>query len=172
MLAIQNFSQPDTRRGLRKLLGIIKFYHCYILKCTQLLPPLNVLLLYKSEKQIHWTDVMTKAFADIKQTLGQATLLFHHKPDASTCIMTGASNVAIGAILQLFIDDRWCSVSFFSTKLRPAETYFSIFDCVLLVTYLLIKHIRHILKGHNFYIITDHKPLTFAISSQASHHMH
>ena len=26
------------------------------------------------------------------------------------------------------------------------------------------------MEGRNFHILTDHKPLTFAISSQASHH--
>ena len=113
---------------------------------------------------------MTKAFADIKHALAQATLLFHPKPDAPTCIMTDASNVAIGAVLQQLIDGQWCPVSFFSTKLRPAETRYSTYDHELLAIYLSIKHFRHFVEGRNFHIITDHKPLTFAISSQASHH--
>jgi len=52
----------------------------------------------------------TKAFANIKQALAQATLLFHPKPDAPTCIITDASNVAIGAVLQQFMDGQWCSI--------------------------------------------------------------
>ena len=62
------------------------------------------------------------------------------------------------------------SFSFFSTKLRPAETCYSTFDSELLAIYLSIKHFRHFVEGCNFHIITDYKPLTFAISSQASHH--
>ena len=81
----------------------------------------------------------TKAFTDIKHALAQAILLFHPKPDAPTCIMTDASNVAIGAVLQQLIDGQWCPVSFFSTKLRPAETRYSTFDHELLVIYLSIN---------------------------------
>jgi len=166
---IQEFRQPDSHRGLRKFLGIINFYHRFIPNCAQLLQPLNTLLSSKSE-QLQWTEVTTKAFVDIKHALAQATLLFHPKPDAPTCIMTDASNVAVGAVLQQFIDGQWCPVSFFSTKLRSAETRYSTFDRELLAIYLSIKHFRHFVEGRNFHVITDHKPLTFAISSQASHH--
>ena len=167
---IQDFAQPDTHSGLRKFLGIINFYHRFIPKCAQLLQPLNVLLSSKSEQPLQWTDVTTKAFVDIKHALAQATLLFHPKPEAPTCIMTDASNVAIGAVLQQFIDEQWCPIAFFSTKLRPAETRYSTFDRELLAIYLSIKHFRHFVEGRNFHVVTDHKPLTFAITSQASHH--
>ena len=102
-----------------------------------------------------------QGFADIKK---QATLLFHPKPDAPTC---DASNVAIGAVLQQFIDSQWCPVSFFS---RSTETHYSTFDHELLAIYLSIKHFQHFVEGHNFHVITNHIPLTFAISSQASHY--
>ena len=140
VLVIQDFAQPDTHRGLRKFLGIINFYHRFISKCAQLLQPLNTLLSSKYEQPIQSTDVTTKAFTDIKHALAQATLLFNPKPDAPTCIMTDVSNVAIGAVLQQFIDGKWCPVSFFSTKLRPAETRYSIFDRELLTIYLSIKN--------------------------------
>ena len=115
-LVIQDFAQPDTHCGLRKFLGIINFYHRFIPKCAQLLQPLNALLSPRSEQPIQWTEVTTKAFTDIKRALAQATLLFHPKPEAPACIMTNASNVAVGAVLQQLIDGRCCPVSFFSTS--------------------------------------------------------
>ena len=34
--------------------------------------------------------------------------------------------------------------------------------------YLAIKHFRHFVEGRQFYITTDHKPLTFALSTKSS----
>ena len=41
----------------------------------------------------------------------------------------------------------------------------SAFDGELLAVYATIKHFRHNLEGRNFFVNTDHKPLTFVISS-------
>ena len=136
-----------TKHDLRKFLGLINFYHRFIPNCAQLLQPLNGLLSTGSDKTIHWTQQTTKALDNIKQALAQATLIFHPKLDAPTCIMTDASNVAVGAVLQQFIDNHWCPIAFFSTKLKPAETRYSAFDRELLAVYLAVKHFRHFVEG-------------------------
>ena len=59
----------------------------------------------------------------------------------------------------------WQPLSFFSKKLNPAETRYSAFDRELLAVYATIKHFRHILEGRHFFVNTDHKPLTFVMSS-------
>ena len=59
----------------------------------------------------------------------------------------------------------WQPLSFFSKKLNPAETRYSASDRELLAVYATIKHIRHNLEGRNFFVNTDHKPLTFVMSS-------
>ena len=59
----------------------------------------------------------------------------------------------------------WQPLSFFSKKLNPAETRYSAFDRELLAVYATIKHFRHNLEGRNFFVNTDHKPLTFVMSS-------
>ena len=51
----------------------------------------------------------------------------------------------------------WQPLSFFSKKLNPAETRYSAFDRELLAVYDL--------EGRNFFVNTDHKPLTFVMSS-------
>ena len=168
--AVQTFVQPGSRRSLRKFLGLINFYHRFIPNCAQILQPLNSLLSTSSDKTIVWTQQTTKAFSDIKHALAQATLLFHPKLDAPTCIMTDASSIAVGAVLQQSIDDHWCPIAFFSTKLKPAETRYSTFVRELLAIYLAIKHFRHFVEGRKFHVITDHKPLTFALTSKPSQH--
>ena len=104
---IHDFPQLVTRYDLRQFLGLINFYHRFIPNGAQLLQPLNNLLSTTSpNKPIQWTDQATTAFHNSKQALAQATLLFHPKPDAPTCIMTDASDVAVGAVLQQLIDNQ------------------------------------------------------------------
>ena len=85
--------------------------------------------------------------------------------------MTDASDAAVGAVLQQLVDGTWQLISFFSKKLRPAKTRHSTFDRELLAVYLAIKHFRHFLEGR-LYVLTDHKPLTYALNSCANVYQH
>ena len=40
----------------------------------------------------------------------------------------------------------------------------------MIVSYLAVKHFRYFLEGREFHIKTDHKPLTYALSSHLDHH--
>ena len=73
----------------------------------------------------------------------------------------------VGAVLQQQINLVWCPVSYSSRKLRPAERRYSTFDRELLPIYLAACHFRHFVEGCQFHVLTDHKPLTFALSSQS-----
>ena len=64
----------------------------------------------------------------------------------------------------------WHPISFFSKHLQPAKTKYSTFSPELLSIYLSIRHFRHFLEGLEFYVPTDHKPLTHALSSSSTHY--
>ena len=102
-------------------------------------------------------------FNQAKEALAQANLLSFPKPDALTSIMTDVSDIAIGAVLQQYIDNQWQPISYFSHKLSPTECRYSTYDRELLAVYQAIKHFRHFVEGRNFFILTDHKPLTFSL---------
>ncbi len=51
--------------------------------------------------------------------------------------MTDASDVAVGAVLQHFINGKWCPLSFFSRALTPAETRYCTYDRELLAIYII-----------------------------------
>ena len=167
--AIQNFPHPNTRKQLREFLGLVNFYHRFVQNCAKILQPLNKLLsTTKDDKvQLQWDDDATAAFSAIKEALASATLLFHPKQDAPTSIMTDASSFAVGAVLQQYIDHHWCPVAYFSKKLKPAEIKYSTFDRELLAVYLAIKHFRYFVEGREFQVFTDHKPLTYSLSSNS-----
>ena len=50
------------------------------------------------------------------------------------------------------------------------QTRYSTFDRELLAVYLAIKHFRHFLEGRTFHVLTDHKPLTYALHSRSDRH--
>ena len=169
--AIREFPQPSTQRKLREFLGLVNFYHRFISHCAHILQPLNNLLnrAHGSKQTVQWDDQATQAFINIKQAIADASLLVHPHPDAATHIMVDASDMAVGAVLQQEIDHHWQPIAFFSKKLTPAETKYSTFDRELLAVYLSIKHFQYFVEGRDFYIFTDHKPLTFALQSNHNH---
>ena len=124
--AIQQFPQPNTQRKLREFLGLINFYHQFIPHCADIVRPLHTLLATTKTKQpLAWDDNNLKAFNDTKQTIVCASLLSYPTPDAPTNIMTDASNTAVGAVLQQFINNTWRPIAFFSKQYL--ETYSFLF---------------------------------------------
>ena len=173
--AIVNSVKPEKQRALRRYLGMVNYYHCFIPQCAAKLTPLNnwltaanvghTKLSPKSNFDLKWDENAESAFSESKQILANATLLVHPDPIAQLNITCDASDVAVGGILQQYLNGMWQPLSFLSKKLSPAETRYSAFDRELLAVYAPIKHFRHNLEGRNFFVNTDHKPLTFVLSS-------
>ena len=105
-----------------------------------------------------------------KEALADASLLAHPASSTATNIMTDASDVAVGAVLQQLQHNEWRPIAYFSRKLNTAQTKYSTFDRELLAIYLAVKHFRHFVEGYQFHIFTDHKPLTFALTSTSTQH--
>ena len=175
MDAIVDFVKPEKQRALRRYLGMVNYYHCFIPHCAEKLTPLNNLLTEANEGQNrlspksnfekHWTDNANVAFTKSKQILANAKLLVHPQQSAPLNITCDASDFVVGGVLQQCIDNVWQPLSFFSKNLSPAETRYSAFDRELLAVYSTIRHFRHNFEGRKFYVNTDHKPLTYVMNS-------
>ena len=163
--AVVDFPPPADKKKLREFLGMVNFYHRFIPHCAGRLHPLHQLL---SSTSFTWSDECHDAFQFCKSALVDATLLVHPQRDAPTSITSDASDNAVGAVLEQFLDSQWRPIAFFSRKLKPAETRYSAFDRELLGVYLAIRHFRWFVEGRPFHVYTDHKPLTFAISSASA----
>ena len=124
-----NFVKPEKQRALRRYLGMVNYYHRFIPQCAAKLTPLNNLLTAaneghtrlspKSNFDLKWDQ---NAFSESKQILANATLLVHPDPMAQINITCEASDVAVGGVLQQYLNGMWQPLSFFSKKLNPAET--------------------------------------------------
>lgn len=166
--AVRNFPQPMSRRKLREFVGLVNFYRRFIPHCATLLQPLHLLLAKTNSnaKTLNWSDATEVAFNGVKEALADATLLVHPVPGAPTTIMTDASETAVGAVLQQLIASEWKPLAYFSKVLKPPQIRYSAFDRELLAIYLSIKHFRYFVEGRQFCILTDHKPLTYALAGK------
>ena len=155
--AIQNFKQPSTIKGLQEFAGMINFYNRFIPSIAATMRPIYKALSGKP-KHLVWTSSLSDSFNEAKGMLADATLLVHPRSDAKTSLTVDASGVAVGAVLEQFIENRWEPIAFFSRHLAPPQQKYSAFDRELLALYLSTRHFRYFLEGREF---TDHLPLSF-----------
>ncbi|XP_026732807.1 uncharacterized protein LOC113497452 [Trichoplusia ni] len=145
---------------------MLNFYRRFVPDAAKRQAPLNTLLMgtnVKGSQPVQMTQELLQAFEDCKESLANSTLLAHPDPAAELSIATDASNVAVGAVLQQKSKNGyWEPLGFFSKKLTPSEKKHSPFDRELLAMYEAVKYFRHMIEARDFYIITDHKPLTHA----------
>ena len=102
--AVQDFPQPQSQCQLRRFIGLVNFYHRFIPHCAELMRLLHSLLTAGKAKNqtLTWTDEAQVSFNATKEALAKASLLSYPKTDAPTCLMTDASDTAIGAVLQQY----------------------------------------------------------------------
>jgi hypothetical protein len=160
--AVQQCGRPVDRKTLQSFLGLVNFYRRFIPGAAGLLKPLTDALQGKSNK-LEWFPAMETAFQAAKQAVCSATCLAHPDPEAEINLSVDASNTHTGAVLQQMTASGWQPLSFFSSKLSPAESRYSAFDRELLAAYLAVRHFRFMLEARKFHILTDHKPLTYAL---------
>ena len=75
--------------------------------------PLHTLLTASKSKSqtLTWNDAALATFKATKEALANAPLLSYPKANAPTCLMTDASDTAVGAVLQQYINGVWRSIS-------------------------------------------------------------
>lgn len=166
--AIESIVPPTSLRQLRHFLGMVNFYRRFIPNCAGKLLPLTQILRDKKKKDcpITLSDEALSSFHGIKRELSSVPFLTHQVQDANLSVSCDASASAVGGVLQQTVDGQTQPLAFFSRQLKPAECRYSTFDRELLAIFLTIRHFRHNLEGRDFVIFTDHKPLTFALSSR------
>ena len=95
--------------------------------------------------------------------------LAHPVKGAELYLEVDASGTHVGAVLHQQTAGGRRALGFFSVKLNAAQQKSSALDRELLPSYLGIWHFRWLLEGRAFFILTDHKPFTFALQPLSDH---
>jgi cleavage and polyadenylation specificity factor subunit 1 len=150
-------------RSLQSFLGLVNFYRRFVPGAAKILRLLTDALRGSGKIKLVWIPSIEAAFNQAKQAVCDATRLSHPDPAASLSLAVDASDTHVGGVLQQWTSNGWQPLSFFSAKLSPTEARYSAFDRELLAAYLAVCHFRFLLEARTFHILTDHKPLTYAL---------
>ncbi len=165
--AILGFPQPQLVKQLKGFLGSVNFYRRFLPGAAKFLKPLtdNLKGSPKPTALIQWSPEMVEAFKTAKTAVATATYLVHPSPGAEICLMVDASADHVGAALQQGSSPSagWQPLGFFSKKLDAAQMKYAAFDRELWACVAGIRHFRFLLEGRRFSVLTDHKPLTYAL---------
>ena len=162
--AVSRFPRPTTVKQLQEFLGMINYYHRFIPNAAEILHPLCNLSSAKQKKLEAWTPTHVHSFISAKNALAQAATLATRNITNKLYLVTDASNIAIGAVLEQCNDGHRQPLGFYSRKLNAPQRKYSTFDKELLAVHSAIRHFRHMLEGTSYTICTDHKPLVTALS--------
>ena len=161
---IVDFPCPRTRQELQGYLGVCGFYRRFIIKYASYVEPFRCLL--QTGKSWKWTEEMTRAFEALKINFTNTVVLHHYMSNRKFYVQTDASDLGISGILyQIDMEGYARIISLVSRVLTKYETRYTTTEKELLAIVYSILKFRYYLVGVKFEIITDHKSLTFLLTS-------
>ncbi|KAK1802669.1 hypothetical protein P4O66_004303 [Electrophorus voltai] len=146
--AVKAWPRPHTRKVLQHFLGFANFYRRFIKSLSSLARPLTDQLQGPARK-IKWTQVVDKAFEELKNAFATAPVLQQPDPGRPFVVEVDASDVGVGVVLSQHTGDRGSlrPTTYFSRKLSSAEGNYGVGDCELLAMKLAFEEWRHWLEG-------------------------
>ena len=154
-----NNNLPTTKKGLRAFLGSIGFYCRYVEQLASQTAILTPLTTKQAPHRVEWTEEGKCAFKTICTTISNACSLCIPLPNDIFSLVTDASGLGIGGVLQFKQEGQWEAAAFFSRQLRGAEQRYSATELDALALVATIQHFGYYLYGTCFVVFTDHKLL-------------
>ena len=153
--AITQIATPKTKKQVRSFIGMVNYYRDMWPKRSELLAPLSSLT--SATAKWEWTDVHQKSFDEMKKLVVRETLLTYPDFNKTFEIQTDASDLQLGACIM----QEGKPIAFYSRKLNPAQTRYTVTEKELLSIVETLKEFRNILLGQKLKVFTDHQNLTY-----------
>ncbi|XP_048590584.1 uncharacterized protein LOC116613084 isoform X1 [Nematostella vectensis] len=157
--AIVEAPAPTNQSEVRSFLGSAQFCAKFIPQFATISAPLWDLT--SKNAKWKWGAKEAESFAQIKHLLTCAPVMSYFTQGAQTRIITDASPVGLGAILEQRQpgDGQFRPVYYASRKLSKVEQRYSQFEREALAVKWACEKFHMFLYGTHFEILTDHKPL-------------
>ena len=157
------FLKPQIIVEFRRFVGTVNFSRRNMPRAGTSKAPLNALLSdsRKNDKRpVLWTPEAEEAFIRVKDELPAAAMLVYSRVGAEIRIVSDASDSGMDAALeQLSLTGIWEPLAFFLKKFSPLQWKYSVYNRELTAIYEAVKYFLFLVKGRDFKILTDHKPL-------------
>ena len=159
--AILKAEPPATVSEVKSFLGLAQYCAKFIPDFASVTDPLWELT--RGDKPFEWRHEQQKAFDKVKALITEAPTLVHYHQEAPTRLITDASPVGLGTVLeQRQPDGNYRPVCYASRSLTPVERRYAQFEKEALAVVWGVEHHHFYLLGTHFDILTDHKPLVSA----------
>ena len=157
-------STPDytiTKKLLRSFLGLISFYKIFIPQASELAIPLSDMLNKPVQNPLHWTENLQARYELLKQALTLGPILHLPDPSQTLVLHTDASNYGLGTVLFQYHDDHPHPISYANRKLLDQERRYATIERECLAIVFGIHRFDFYLRGKEFILEVDHKPLIY-----------
>ena len=163
-----NAPVPQNVHEVRSLLGMANYSSRYIANFATISAPLRELT--KKNTKFEWTAVHQQAFDNITRALSSSPCMSYFDPQKETSIIVDASPVGLSAILTQKARDSDDSkvVAYASRSLTDVEQRYSQTEKEALAIVWSVEHFHLFIYGHDFTLVTDHKPLEIIYGSRTS----
>lgn len=161
---MNKFPTPTNVTDIQRFLGMCNYYRRYVEGYAKIARPLYQLC--RKDVPFLWSDKCENAFNQLKASLTSPPILIFPDFSDTFIVTTDASEFAIGAVIsQGYIpNDR--PIQFFSKSLSKAQINYSTIEKELLAILTAVETFKYYLYGRIFLIVTDHKPLTYLLTSK------
>lgn len=174
--AIEKIKAPENLKELKGFLGLASYYRRFIKDFAKIAKPLTNLT--RGEKaqiranqsrkiKIELKNEELKAFKNLKELLISSEILIFPDFEKTFILTTDASNTAIGAVLSQGEIGKDRPITYISRSLNKTEENYATNEKELLAIVWALDNLRNYLYGaKKIKILTDHQPLTFALSQR------
>lgn len=165
---INDYPEPRNIKELRGFLGMVGYYRRFVKDFAKIAKPLTNLLRGErnpsSVKKISLSELEKQCFHKLKNILSSDDILIYPDYNRPFILTTDASDFAIGAVLSQGEIGKDLPIHFASRSLSKTEEKYSVPEKEMLAIFWALQTFRNYLYGSKFKILTDHQPLTFALS--------
>lgn len=152
--AIAQFKAPTSQHEVRRFIGLTSFFRRFVRDFASIARPLTNLL--RKDEPWRWTDMESRAFDQLKQSLMERPVLALYDHTAETQLHTDASQIGLAGILLQRKDSLpFRPVAYFSRQTTPDEQKFHAFELETLAVVCSLGKFRVYLLGIQFTIFTD-----------------
>lgn len=170
---LNHIKTPRTVHDVRRLLGMLGYYHPYIRNYSGLMTPVFELLKTapnnkkaNKETPVKWEPVHEEAAREAISRLRTSILTLPIETD-DFLLEADASGTAVAAILSCKREDEtWAPVEFASKKLSDTERRWPVRDLEAFAIVFGLKKFDTYLRGRSFIVHTDHKSLKWMLTTK------
>ena len=165
VVTLRKFHQPVTKHDLRAFLGTVGYYRRFIKDFATIALPLTDATKKNAPTKISWDKGMLSAFSYLCNSLSDHSALVIPNQDDNFLLQTDASGRGIAAVLSVCRGNAELPVGYYSKKLSPAETRYTVTEMECLAVVRGMEHLEVYLLGKEFTMQTDHHALQFLQTS-------